>query len=345
MNFKWCACTGLVMIVAAVLIVWTAKDPDQDQPGVKRRWWDGTIESVEDREYDGTLRSRTLYGDDGQTVVRFEHYNFSGELEELRVRRPDGKVEKKQFMAKTLILHELYLPDMSVAIEGKEWYSADQLRSEFQMSEDGKLTKLQRLWYPSGQMQQESILNDSGEHIHKTWFPDGKLSENLSRTLQGTFSGEWYYPNGKLLRKRNDSREKGVTIELFAEDGQTKARHEEPADGNQITITIFENGKPAFRQIYLPFDENRPDQRALSRVEELFEDGKVKREITIKFGIDRVKVFREDGSLLRDQIFEDGKVKTTTEYDAEGKAGENQAAEPETVDSTRLQLYRLGGEL
>ncbi len=140
----------LMVIIAGVTFIYIQADSGNDRVVVTKRWYNDTIEKVEEYFDDEKqiLRSRTIYGDDGKTVLESKEYEFSGYdannggktvLVSSLERMQDGSVEKKTFN------------ELGQELKGREVFAAD-----------GKTIQV-REYYDKGVLARRQTYDTNGE--------------------------------------------------------------------------------------------------------------------------------------------------------------------------------------
>lgn len=297
MSLRWCGITA-VLLAAVVVFTLVQIRTSQEEPGITRRWWDGSIEKIERRYSDGTLYQRTFYGDDGASVLRDEVYS-SGRLSMLRVRLPDGTMEVRTYdYDNKLSSYVLKTPDERFNLIKREYYSDGKLKLEEISSKDGSIVLENRKWFQDGSLEREETVSPAGDvNLVEYWSKDVLKTKQVQH-INGTGERIDYRSDGKTIsRKRVDTAE-AASIETYTYNGTLKMIERHDRKTKYITFTVFQDdGKtPQFKQSWKPYNAR---SNVLDEVEVYDKDGKLARKLFVT-GRDEIRTvnhYRPDGSL------------------------------------------------
>jgi antitoxin component YwqK of YwqJK toxin-antitoxin module len=334
MTIKWCTFTGALMLLA-VLCTHMQQSVTSDPPGVTSRWWDGTRASEVKYYKNGQMSARTIYGDDGHSVLSSMRWNPAGAVTYSLIRQKDGTVEEKAFSydGKVLLRYRLYNGDMQSTRVVRE-YSDDtgKIVQERIWTPDGKQMIESREWDRLGRLSFESRIMDNKWADNVTdYYQDGKLSRRT--ILRGT--GEQFEirfgSNGKMSTRTMYN---GFTDDASEEtfDGNEQLLYSRESFGRQPGLAfyrIYENGKLKYKQTFKSGE--------LQNVEE-YTPGSPELVRTIYVDANRrvvaVHRFRSDGTLSVVKTIKDGNVVKQQRYDSTGKTvvSTDASGEPEVID-------------
>ncbi len=330
MPIRWCAFTGALMI-AFVALTFSHKRAAEPPPGVEKRWWDGTVKSVETRHYDGKLATRTEYGEDGVTVNAFTEWNSNGAVIREKKRLKSGLVESKEydFTGKYLSKHILYNGDeQTVQVMRQYWPNSDKLLQEMIMTEDGLVTRKRRNFTPEGILASEYEILPNATQVGKT-YKNGKLHSQMELKGSGDHTNTTFTQAGAIRQKKSVSRLKAESVtECFYDNGELMWRKtEKAADPFEEDLDDFLDKRAPVVEHFAPGGKLKGKQQfkgyQTATAEEINpETGKVVRKVTFNDGkVDQVHLFREDGTL--EKIKHMGptppEVLRTVTYDETGK--------------------------
>ncbi len=317
MSLRWCTYTGAAMIIA-VLTTYFLLPRDADPPGIKTRWWDGTLESEEQYHYDGKLFSRTIYGDDGKSVVKHEQWDPDGALRMSKVRLADGTLELHRYTPKGQVeQYQLRTGDDRLQLIERNYLADGKLSTEKLFSPDGSYMISYKRNFDNGQLRHSVTLTKTGEQTEEIYYRSGKLKKQSNQSINGQAKTTWFYEDGKVLRKDSVSREEGVLVETFDRNGQLDVRHVEKNDDPNVYRTMFKDGKVSHKQTWKVFSNNRFHR--LDLVEEY--NGKDKPVRSFEIEDDKVTsilYFREDGTRARRIHIKGSQVEREEEFDEKG---------------------------
>lgn len=336
MNLKWCAFTGALML-ASVFATFYHKEVNQDPPGVSTRWWDGTVQSRETRFSSDKLQSRTEYGDDGITVVRYQEWNWEGKLVHSKVRdKKTGQVEEKRFSddGAVLVVHKLWNGDERTFLVEREFHPrTGKLLSETINTADGLTAAEQRRFDDNGTLFMERRVLDNADQETKM-FSGGKLRQRSVFKANGDQWVETFNDAGVMTSRSKEIRLDGDSVyERFsARTGKLVARRENNMNDRKqmATVSVFHDGeKVRLRQTFA--------RGTLIKIEEFsIETGLPTRTVVVVNNVAvEAQLFGKDGRLERvKKLNSDGSVTKTIDYDADGKTvdSEKEGGEPEVVD-------------
>lgn len=350
MSSRWCIFTAVLLAAVggfSALTIYQAKP----EPGVTRRWWDDTLERVEQRGYDGRLHRRTFYGEDGQSVLRDEDYNYDGSLRTLSVRLPDGNIEVTAYGGtdnKQILSYELHTPQGTTLVS-KSWFADGKPRAETKYSPDGRVALEQRSWFADGSLEREQIVTPTGGINAVTYWRKDVLKFRQTAQIAGGAEAVWYYDDGKSVMRTEVQKNQTALIEVFKRDGKIKVREEQNLAAGTIKFSVFnDEGKVRFVQHWNP-DGAR--YARISSVDELNEEGKVVRTLFVnkQRQVEKVTRYRPDGSISSTRHLRgDSTVSREEFFDEKGAAGEIKDYKDdelkEEIDSDFLKLYQTRGD-
>ena len=344
MSLRWCMVTTLLLLAVVGYTLLTL-DSAKPEPGITRRWWDDTLEKVEDYNSNGSLRRRTYYGEDGQSVLRDEEYHWNGNLRTLGVRLPDGNMEITNFNeadGKTIIGYVLENPDRKTLIS-RYWYANGKMRDEQIMSPDAKIPLETRHWFEDGSLSSEEKVLPTGEIQRVAYWKKDTLKSKSSARVNGTSERTDYHPDGKTVKMTQVATADTLVIDRFTAD--SKLWLSERHDTTKITFTKFGNdGKALFTQLWKPTGNG---YARLTEVDEFDANGKLTRKLIVD-GRHRVRTvhrYREDGSLSSTRHLRlDSSVAREEFFDEKGTAGETKEYGDtellEEIKSDRLDMLQ-----
>ncbi len=338
MSLKWCALTGALML-GFVYLTYQHKAVSTDPPGVKTRWWDGTLASKETVRPDGSVENRTEYGDDGKTVVSFREWNSEGVIWHSKMRQKDGRVEEKHFAddGKTIRRYTLWNGDEKTFFIRREYGYNGKMNSETIMTEDGLVVQEERNFNDDGTLFLERKVLDNADQETKIFSRDGKVARRSLFKGSGDLWEERYHANGKVAERTKMIRLDGSSeTEAFTEEGKLLwTRAVEKPGKKRMILTVWDGDKVKLRKF------TNLNTYTLETVEEYSrETGKVTRRIWLAGDNQPTKVekFRADGTLEKvltiDPTKENFPVTKTVEYDETGSkvTSEKEGGEPEKFD-------------
>jgi antitoxin component YwqK of YwqJK toxin-antitoxin module len=345
MNLRWCAFTGALMLVF-VAATFYHKEVTQEPQGVVTRWWDGTMQSRETFYPNGQMERRTVFGDDGMTVVSLEEWNRLGVPTHVKLRRKkDGRVEEVFFGAdgKTIEHYKLWNGDEQTFVIERQFYPNGKIAMERLMTEDGLAATEQRSFEPDGQLRSERLVRDNADQETKM-FSGGKLRNLNTFKANGDSLSESFDENGKVTMREILIRFDNSSVrEVFDDAGKVIARRVHDGSPNSLIITtVFENDKVKLRQYIKNWD--------MLKVEEVSTETGLNTRVLMfdpmTSTVNRTETFRTDGTLERVKLLkDDGSVVKTIEYDSTGKTvtSEQEGGEPEKFDPKILLDASTGG--
>jgi len=330
-------------MLAFVAVTFYHKEVSQDPPGVVTRWWDGTLQSVEHKYSNGQLADRTVYGDDGKTVIEQMQWSATGGLMRSIVRQKSGHVEEKHFQRNgTLSRYKLWLGDMRLFVIERTYYDNGQLEQETLYTEDGLVPAETRSFSQKGQLEMERKVLDNADQ-RTDFYRQGKLTTRHIFKANGDTWEEMFYDNGALQLRSKSVRLNGD----IEKEGFSKA--------GKLVFKQTGSFRKSVREVYDAQGKVRIRQHltsGLTRVEEIsVETGKVTREFVIDEDrgiLGSIRKFRPDGTLELVKKLEVGDVVVkTTEYDASGTkivkekdGGEAESYNPEVFFDELQLLYQ-----
>jgi antitoxin component YwqK of YwqJK toxin-antitoxin module len=250
MTLRWCVLTGALML-AFVCATFEYKSVVQNHPGVYTRWYDGTTERVDVFYPNGNLKSTTVYGDDGKTVIILARLTDSGALVHSKVRREDGKVLEKIYSddGKVILVQTLWVGDESYFVAKRDFFDDGTLHEETIMTKDGDAATSRRIFNHDGTLSldvhvlpnadQESLQYHKGKLMHRGVFKANgdEVSESLADDT------------GKLAQRETRIALTGDTLtEIFNADGTLFYSSATTKNSGQIVSTLYEHGKMIIRQ-------------------------------------------------------------------------------------------------
>lgn len=353
MSLRWCGLTAALigLAVAATLVQLAGTS---EEPGITRRWWDGTLEKQERRWSDGRLAQRTFYGEDGQSLLRDEIYDYStGALTSLSVRLADGTMETSTYSVTDhrLLTYKLKTPDQRFTLINREYYPDGKLRLEQISSKDGQIILEDRKWFVDGSLEREEKVLPSGEQQLVIYWRKDVLKVKQRLLVNGTGERLQYRSDGKTIeRKRVDSEESAV-IEEFLPDGSLAMTEYHDRKTGYITFTVYDTkGKVRFKQGWKPFNQR---SAILETVEIFDENGKLERKLYVngRRVIHKADHFRPDGTVSSKRTLRpDGTVSQEEFFDEKGNLtetkqyGKNEVEEKIDEEFTRLLQKRENDE-
>ena len=345
MNLRWCAFTGALMLVF-VAATFYHKEVSQDPQGVVTRWWDGTLQSRETFYPNGHMERRTVFGDDGKTVVSLEEWNRLGMLRHKKLRsKKDGRVEEVYLGddGKTIERYKLWNGDEQTFVIERQFYPDGKVASETIMTEDGLVAAEQRSFERDGQLRSERRVLDNADQ-ETSMFSGGKLRNRNTFKANGDSWSESFDENGKVTMREKQIRLDNSSVrEVFDAAGKVIARREHDGSSTGLIVTTaFENDKVKLRQYIKNWD--------MWKVEEVSTETGLNTRVLMldpmTSTVNRTETFRKDGTLERVKLLkDDGSVVKTIEYDSTGKTAtsEKEGGEPEKFDPKILLDASTGG--
>lgn len=350
MTVRWFTYTSILMIVAVVFTL-VQFEETKDPPGTTSRWWDGTTVQVETYYSDGKVQTRTKYGEDGKTVLKFEQFNNDGELMRESIRLANGNIENKRFSDGNLAHHEILLPDKSGKLMSRTYHENGKLQSEATFTDDGKTPQLRRQYYFDGTLMMEYKILPNADQQSTQWDSDGTMKSTNIFHANSTTTQIEYYKNGKPFTVLK----KGQIVaglpglenrQFYSPEGDLIQENLQPDEKTQV-INVYKEGSLVVRQHFELVDRDFGDGHVfktsrLISVDEFKEDSSHPyRSVKVNdpTGTRVISLFREDGSLktvkhqLKDQVTKQ------IDYDESGKEAisETTEGEAETLDDSVLQ--------
>lgn len=232
MSARWCAFTGALML-GFVLVTFLHKAVMQDAPGVTTRWWDGTLNTVDKHHANGQVASRTVYGDDGKTVLAYQEWTIDGALVRQKIRQKDGRVEEKRFSVdgKVLLNYALWNGDERSFVIKREYHDNGKLSSEVIMTEDGQHAQHRRTFSSDGSLEEEyKILSNADQETIS--YLNGKPARRFVFKANGDTETTAYYPSGAIRMSERTIRLTGAReVKCFSEDGRLLTDPMDPDEG------------------------------------------------------------------------------------------------------------------
>lgn len=324
MTLRWTMFTA-VLLAAIGGISWYTVSGDQPLPGYTYRWWDNTLEKVEIRRADGTLQRRTLYGEDGTSVLRHEEYNYAGKLTSLEVRLPDGNMESTTYggVDYTVITeHSVSLPNTRPLLM-ESWSDTGQKRAYHRFSPDGRVELETRLWFEDGSIEKEQTISDTGE-INVLWYWQKDVLRMTQKSkVGGDAEAKVYYRDGKTVQREETIRGDVITIKSYSPDGVLRLVEEQQQSKDKLTMTAYnDKGKIVCVQRFKPVGTRWYE---IVEVDEYNADEKLVRkwEVDSKRRPVKVTTFRDDGTISSVRhLRSDHSVSREQLFDEKGASGE-----------------------
>lgn len=350
MSSRWCIFTAVLLAVVGGISLYTIHQA-KPEPGITRRWWDNTIETIEQHYYGGSLQRRTYYGEDGQSVLRDEEYNYGGTLRTLHVRLPDGNMEITTYGGaddKQVISYELRTPEGTTLVS-KSWFADGKPRSEIKYSPDGRVALEQRTWLADGSLESERIVTPTGGLNAVHYWRKDVLKFKQTAKIAGAVEAVWYYDDGKSVMRTEVQKDQTALIEVFKRDGKITVREEQNLAAGTVKFSIFnDEGKVRFVQHWSP-DGAR--YAKITSIDEMDAEGKLVRTLFVNKNrqVEKVTRYRPDGSISSTRHLRDDSTVSREEFfDEKGAAGEVKDYKgdelKEEIDSDFLKLYQTRGD-
>lgn len=331
MNLRWCAFTGVLMLVS-VGATFLHQEAVKDPPGVVTRWWDGTMQTVDTFHSNGRIRTHTEYSDDGKTILVYKQLTRDGVVVHEKIRLEDGNLEDKTFAAdgKTLRNYTLWFGDESYFLVQRSYFDTGKLASEVIKTEDGKVTQTERIFNEDGSLAQEFFVNRSAAQESKEYNRGVLISHSV---LHGSHDRDvfTFYPDGSKRSVERTIKLNGEsTFQLFNRRGQLLAERYRAPDGEFSTNKVYNSAG----QITL---EQRFDQvmDPVEVIEYAPATGLPTRKLTINLRESLITVsrYRADGTLHLVKEMQGGNIVRQRTYDAEGKTvvADIRGGEPEII--------------
>lgn len=351
-TLRWCTITG-ALLLSTVAVTYLHKQVAADPTGVETRWWDGTKKSVETYYRDGKVESRTEYGEDGKTVITYRKYDWQGNLQQEKIRLPNGNIEDSAYMfdgrKNVRLQYTLWLGDESNFILTQMYWQNGKMRMEVVKTDDGQVAKQSRQWDEEGVLLTESqILPNAANQLDQ--YEDGKLVQRQTLFGTGDMVTQTFRADGTMSNEEKIIRLTDTAYgTYFDARGIPVFGSEQHKDGTQVLI-LYKNGKPAVKHTaYKPNSPTYAEEISAST-------GTVTRklEFDAKGNPSRVFIYRADGTLAREKhLTGTGNSTTVTrqlDYDATGTkvtatsdAGEPERFEPDMLDTTAAFNARRSG--
>ena len=343
MNLKWCALTGALIIISGFAITLFAPATG-DPPGVTTRWWNGTVETIEEIRYDGS-RTVTTFGDDGQTVVKYERFDYDGKLRQIAQRLPEGTVETKWFRSGgELERYTLRSPDERDLLEAREYHPDGTLQREEIYTKDGRMLLKRRTYDKNGKLKESEDMRPNGDRVSESYYSNGNLKSRSNYSLGGKYDKVMHYSDGTLYYRETVT-DKESHLDTYDREGRSLVHRTSNPDGT-IHFEVSDEGKLVYRQTWKPYDGL---SHFLHKVEEYDSEGKfVERSVSVDiYGRpEEIERYRGDGTLKsRQRIRYERSSRTPisveeVEFDESGKTELNtvEDSKPGKVSSKRLNI-------
>ena len=335
MTMRWCVLTGALML-AFVYATLTYKNVVQNPPGVYTRWYDGTLQRINRFYPDGHLKSTTVYGDDGQTVIVLAELTDDGAIIHSKVRRPDGKVEEKAYSddGKVILQQTIWSGDGTYYLVRRLFWDNGQLHDEDIKTEDGTVTSSRRLLYRDGTLAFEVHVLPNADQEAKS-YTKGVLVERQLLKGNGDKIIESFRPTTGVLAQRvtNIALTSELKTEYFNADGTLLFLHSLTPDENRVVNILYDHGKMIVRQtgldlLLMEVEQFKPGSDYPFRRVELDKSGQISAIYDYRANGTLEKVQHQlNGTVTFEEFYDDAGVKVLRET----KGGEAEPVDPQLL--------------
>lgn len=230
-------CTFVLFGVATFFALRTPESlVTNPRPYTTYRWYDGTREKFEYKSpYSDEEVERTLYGEDGTTVLRHERINKQGNPLYVMVRLKNGHLDIKEYESqgtegKTVLYnHEIQTADSKIPLFVRRYYANGALAAEvIRPDEKAPARFTSKEFTEEGVLVEEHIFDHNGDIIERQYdAKTGKLSSfEFSKTAgTGDIEKHSYFEDGVTVKfhslKKADTNV--LTVQEYYRSGNIRA--------------------------------------------------------------------------------------------------------------------------